>query len=194
MTQSISPARLALFSSDELRSRGVSPLVAKAFRNSDIPTDALILDLPCGYGRHSIWLADLGYRVLAADIDAARILSFTSLSESMPENHCQGMVLDANSPLPLPRGTFDAVVITDFVNPRLLAGVAPLLRNGGLLVYQTMSGRGGNWRELPERGQAAQMLSARFDIIHCSTRPAGPKDANVETVSLFGLLRGPRGS
>lgn len=39
----------------------------------NLPEDARILDLPCGRGRHSVYLNELGYNVVGADLSANSI-------------------------------------------------------------------------------------------------------------------------
>jgi len=42
---------------------------------SAIPQEGLVLDLACGSGRHSLYLAHLGYSVLAVDRDTTSLES-----------------------------------------------------------------------------------------------------------------------
>lgn len=182
MNQKMHSEVSALFAKSELNSRGISPFVAKCVAKYNLPRGGLILDIPCGYGRHSRWLADIGYDVVAADIDSDRVLSFTKLSDSMPESRCQGVVLNANEPLPFSKEVFDAVLVIDFVSQTLLATIAAFIKQDGHLIYQTMSGRAGNWMELPKHGDTRSFLAKHFDIIEYHSRSAGPTKTEAESI------------
>lgn len=177
-------------SKEGLALRGISPFVSKIFRNYRVPVGATILDIPCGYGRHSKWLIELGFKITAADIEADRISSFTSLaSVEASDPSCAGIELDANKPLPFANAAFDVALTIDFVSPPLLAGIAGYLKPGGLFIYQTMAARGHNWRGLPLPGQTLAILARDFEVMEYIARPAGPTKSEAETVAILARLK-----
>lgn len=93
------------------------------------------LDIACGHGRHTRWLARQGCHVTALDRDAEALASLVTLAP-------QVRTLQAdieNNPWPLHSQTFDAVVVTNYLWrplwPHILACLAP----GGILIYETFA-------------------------------------------------------
>lgn len=175
-----------LLEKSELKRRGISPFVAKAIAKYPIPANAMVLDIPCGYGRHAKWLADFGHKIVAADIAIDRILSFTLPSETVSVGGCQGIILNAHDALPFPHEIFDVVLTIDFVSAAMLSRIASYIKFNGLFIYQTMSGRGQNWRELPPVGETLKILAPDFEILSYQVRPAGPSKSESETAHIVG--------
>lgn len=90
------------------------------------------LDLACGSGRHSRYLAALGYEVLAVDRDLAGFV------DPPPAVTCQQADLEAD-PWPLPGRRFDAIVVTNYLHRPLLPLLAASLEPGGVLIYETFA-------------------------------------------------------
>ena len=96
---------------------------------------ARVLDLACGDGRHSLAAANLGAKVVAIDRDPLRLASLRQqaddegVSIDMRELDLEGEWPDL--------GTFDAVLVFNYLDrasmPRILRLVAP----GGLLMMET---------------------------------------------------------
>jgi SAM-dependent methyltransferase len=55
--------------------------LVRILRGFDVPGDGLLLDLACGTGRHSVILAEWGYRVVGLDISPAFISRAEELAE-----------------------------------------------------------------------------------------------------------------
>ena len=93
---------------------------------------AHVLDVACGHGRHTRWLAAAGHAVTAVDRDATLLAPLAGLALTLQAD------LEAD-PWPLPGRQFDAVVVTNYLwrplFPALKAAVAP----GGLLIYETFA-------------------------------------------------------
>ena len=120
-----------------------SPFVA-AQRERLRATAALgpCLDLACGRGRHALFAARAGLRVVALDRDAQALdaLAAAARAETLA---IAPLRADAESPLglPLAPGRFGAVVVTRFLFRPLAPAIARLLTPGGLLVYETFTVR-----------------------------------------------------
>lgn len=97
-----------------------------------IPAGGEVLDLACGGGRHSRWLAALGYRVEAVDRDVSGL-------GDLPAN---GLVHVRQADLetgiwPYDRRQFSAIVVTNYLfRPRLPVLLAALA-DPGVLIYET---------------------------------------------------------
>jgi SAM-dependent methyltransferase len=97
-----------------------------------LPKDAPVLDLACGWGRHTRWLAERGCRVTAVDRDAEAVAGLRSVAEVVLADIEEG-------PWPLDGRQFDGVVVTNYLwralLPRIVQSVAP----GGVLLYETFA-------------------------------------------------------
>jgi SAM-dependent methyltransferase len=97
------------------------------------------LDVGCGSGRDAVYLASLGWRVVALDIlpdalDRGRDLAERYLDEPTEIEWMLGDVRRS-----LPNGTFDLVTMFAFLNRPLLNQAADLLRPGGSLLLETFT-------------------------------------------------------
>lgn len=141
------------------------------------------LDLPCGAGRHARHLADLGYRVIGADIDESCLE--TARREAVSQGDAiEWLQLDARGELPFEHATFAVAAVIDYVAIDLLARLMKLLEPGGYLIFQTFGNRGGNWTHLPEAGQVKRTVVGA-KALRYRERRAGP--AKVDRVTVRGL-------
>jgi SAM-dependent methyltransferase len=147
----------------------------------------LALDLACGAGRHSDYLVQCGYQVVAADLDIKRLAGLGAQAQVGPSAH--RVRVDATNPLPFRAGTFDLIVVVHFVSPGLIANVTPLLRTGGYLLIETYGGQGENWRALPAPGQYRRELSSAFEVVDYYERGVGPSQIEAAAVRLFARRR-----
>jgi len=106
----------------------------------DLRAPARILDVPCGYGRHSIELARRGYQVTGVDISEVQIARART-KVAGAGGRAQFVIGDARA-LPV-AGPFDAAInmflsfgyfATDEENEAMLRGIARVLCRGGRLL------------------------------------------------------------
>jgi SAM-dependent methyltransferase len=104
-----------------------------------LPRSGTALDVACGRGRHSLWLAERGLVVHAIDNNAdavdglARIASARSLS-------VRSRVLDLEGgSAQLPERAFDLVVVFNYLHRPLFPALVGALRPRGLLIYETFT-------------------------------------------------------
>ena len=106
----------------------------------DLRAPARILDLPCGYGRHSIELAGRGFRMTGVDISETQVARAREKARAAG-GHARFVVGDARA-LPV-AGPFDAAInmflsfgyfTTDDENQAMLREIARVLRPGGRLL------------------------------------------------------------
>ncbi|ODP33971.1 bifunctional 2-polyprenyl-6-hydroxyphenol methylase/3-demethylubiquinol 3-O-methyltransferase UbiG [Pandoraea sp. ISTKB] len=93
------------------------------------------LDVACGHGRHSRWLASRGVNVTAIDRDEAALATMSTLAGvTTVSADLEG------APWPLPAdATFDAVIVTNYLHRPLLARIAASVAPGGVLIYETFA-------------------------------------------------------
>jgi SAM-dependent methyltransferase len=136
-----------------------------------------VLDVACGAGRHSRWLARLGFEVRAVDRDA-------SLFSDPPAGvHLREADLEAG-PWPFPGAAFDAIVVTNYLHRPLLPMLVDSLESGGLLVYETFArgnerfGKPSNPAFLLAPGELLEAVRGRLrvlayeDVVVEAPRPA----------------------
>lgn len=103
---------------------------------------AVVLDCPCGFGRHALALADRGYRVVGLDVSEAMLLEATRRARAVSS---VAWVQADYRKLPFAGGSFDAAlnVFTSFGfygdedDEAILAEFRRVLRPGGRLVLET---------------------------------------------------------
>lgn len=100
-----------------------TPLVAAGGR---------VLDVACGYGRNARYLAGRGLTVAAVDRDAAALAEL----QGIPGIETTVADLEA-APWPYAAGSFDAVVVVNYLHRPLFPHLLGALRPGGVLIYET---------------------------------------------------------
>lgn len=144
-----------------------------------LPSGALILDAPCGFGRNALYLAKRGHHVVCADHDVSRLEFVKGACPNLHAVHCD---LNARG-LPFAEERFDALLIVHFI-PARWERLLTLLRPGGLLIIETMGGQGENYRELPQSGSLRTVLNEKFDCESYHERHVGPALADAVVVKL----------
>ncbi|KUI16993.1 SAM-dependent methyltransferase [Mycobacterium lehmannii] len=114
------------------------PAVFAPFAN-EFPTEGRALDLACGLGSASVWLARRGMEVWGVDISATAIRRARDLAaRSGVSDRCRFDVVDLD--LGLPAGlSVDAVVCHRFRDTRLDQPIIERLAPGGLLAISALS-------------------------------------------------------
>lgn len=169
-------------------SSGVSAFFLTCIDRMAFKSTGRALDVPCGFGRHSSWLARRGFDVSALDIDPERVQATKgSLSGA---GSIEAQVGDATLGLPFEQSVFDIALVIHYVAPNILSDVADVLKPGGHLIFETFGGQGQNWIDLPLPGAVRETLEPRFNLLIYKERAVG---RNRETVSvkLLGQKRFP---
>ena len=99
-----------------------------------IRADGSVLDVACGAGRHSRFLAGRGHRVLAVDNDA---VSLQTLCGAAAIEILNADLEGGNWPFAGSR--FDGIVVTRYLHRPLLAPMMDALAPGGVLIYETFA-------------------------------------------------------
>ena len=149
-----------------------------------VPAGADVLDVACGGGRHSLWFAARGCRVLAVDRDPS-VAALASLSSSVDP-----VVADLETGTwPFAGRRFAAVVVTNYLHrplfPHLLDAVAP----GGVLIYETFAlgneryGRPANPDFLLQPGELLDVVAGHLRVVAFEDRRVDrPKPALVQRI------------
>ena len=99
-----------------------------------IPKHGRVLDLACGNGRHARYLNDMGFSIVATDIEASALASFESvetietLRADLEGEEC-----------PFPRQSFDGSVVTNYLHRPLFSKLAQALNSKGILIYESFA-------------------------------------------------------
>ncbi len=134
--------------SDEERVRWNEKYASGAYADRKHPTPLLeqwapelpagrALDVACGAGRNSLYLATGGWDVDGADISAA------GLARAREDAEARGLGvswieadLDESPDETLPEGPYDLIVVVRYVNRKLYPHLLRRLRPGGIIVYE----------------------------------------------------------
>ena len=132
-----------------------------------IKTGGTVLDLACGKGRHTHYLADLGYQLTALD----RNLSAISKNQNIDSIELIEADLEDGSPWPLGSRKFDAIVVANYLARPLFPAIIGALGEDGVLIYETFSlgnekhGRPSNPDFLLEPGELFSACSDALRVI-----------------------------
>jgi SAM-dependent methyltransferase len=104
-----------------------------------LPREGRALDVACGRGRHARWLAERGLTTLAVDrnADSVQDVNDVARASGLP---LRADVLDLEAGgHPLPRSTFDVIVVIHYLHRPLFGALIDALAPGGVLVYETFT-------------------------------------------------------
>jgi SAM-dependent methyltransferase len=133
---------LRVHAASEARGEAEAQALA-AVRATSAPAGGDVLDVPCGFGRHAIPLADAGYRVVGVD----RSQALLNEARRRAGNSRRPKLSRADyRDLPFPDASFDAAVnlftslgyLGDEEDTKALAEIGRVLRPGGRLVIEIL--------------------------------------------------------
>jgi len=93
-----------------------------------------VLDLACGNGRHARYLADLGHRVTATDIDLSGIGDLSSDDRFELVDHDL-----EHAPWPFAGCRFGGIVVVNYLYRPLFPLLVKALADDGVLIYDTFA-------------------------------------------------------
>jgi SAM-dependent methyltransferase len=98
-----------------------------------------VLDLACGNGRHSRYLLEQGYRVTAVDISLAGVADLTDEANAcLMERDLENPDLENNG-WPFSPGSFDGIVVCNYLHRPHFPFLNSSLRTGGVLIIDTFA-------------------------------------------------------
>jgi len=95
------------------------------------------LDFACGIGRHTLWLAKLGYQVDAADISLAGLQHLAERAEESGLGEDIHLVQADLTEWRPEKSTYDLIFVTRYLDRDAFPALVDAIRPGGLLFYRT---------------------------------------------------------
>jgi SAM-dependent methyltransferase len=150
-----------------------------------------VLDLACGSGRHSRFLAALGFRVCAVDRDTQALSALAGVA-GIAIRQCD---LESG-PWPLAGLQFDGVIVTNYLHRPLFPRILDALLPTGLLVYETFAagnerfGRPANPDFLLRPGELLEVARGRLHVVaYEDLEVTTPKPARIQRICASRLSR-----
>jgi len=146
-----------------------------------VAPDAAVLDLAAGRGRHALFFAERGNKVVAVDRDTSRLPAHANLSPLIAD-------LEDGSPWPLAR-RFGAVVVTNYLHRPLMPALLDAVEPGGVLLYQTFMegnerfGKPSRPEHLLKDGELLELVRGRFSVTAYEARLIGDPMAMVQRIA-----------
>jgi SAM-dependent methyltransferase len=152
-----------------------------------IPAGGWVLDLAAGAGRHSRYLASLGYKVQAIDRDQDALAALDGLSGV----HVRAADLE-NAPWPYTQDRFAGIVVINYLHRPLFPRLLAALEEGGVLIYETFArgnqryGKPSNPDYLLEPGELLEVARGRLRVLaYEDLFVSEPKPAMLQRICAF---------
>ena len=154
----------------------VTPTAPEVLRGRDdlvasIPTAGRALDVACGLGGATLWLAERGLDVTALDVSAVSIDRVGAAARTRGlAGRVTAVRVDLDDGLPAEPSRVDVVVCQRFRAPRLYGAIADRLEIGGIGIVTVLStvgasGPTGQFHAAPGELDAA-FTQPRLDLLH----------------------------
>ena len=151
----------------------------KKYKNNPIPTKIVeivkeyaqlatgreALDIACGMGRNSKFLAETGFNVDALDISPVAINALKNVP------YVNAIEVDFDT-YKLKENSYDLIVCTYFLNRSLFPQIEKALKEDGLFIFETFMHHSDNTKApsnrsfLLEEGELEITFDDRYDILH----------------------------
>ena len=95
------------------------------------------LDLACGRGRHTLYLAQQGFRVEAWDRDAAALEAVQTTAKTLGLSTITTRLVDLEQEPAILSASFELIIVFYYLQRDLFPQIMRALKPGGLLVYET---------------------------------------------------------
>jgi len=105
-----------------------------------LPLNGRVLDYACGLAGNGIYLAKQSYDVIAWDLSGVAVEKINKYAEKNKIS-LNAEVYDLENNLPDIKDHFDIVVVSYFLHRETLRYLYDVLKKGGILFYQTFSGK-----------------------------------------------------
>jgi len=104
-----------------------------------------VLDLACGGGRHSRWMASLGHTVLAVDRDAAAVKASAGDRIATLQFDLEASDAPLHPDWPLKPASYAGIIVTNYLHRPLMPALLLSLCPGGVLIYETFAAGNGQF-------------------------------------------------
>jgi len=143
-----------------------------------------VLDLACGAGRHTRFLAAQGLRVCAVDRDAQALAALSAI---------RGVTVLAadleGAPWPLRERKFNGVIVTNYLHRPLMSCIVDALAPAGVLIYETFAagnecfGKPSNPDFLLRPGELLEIVRHRLRVIaYEDLETTQPRPARIQRI------------
>ncbi|UCH50009.1 MAG: class I SAM-dependent methyltransferase [Betaproteobacteria bacterium] len=163
-----------------------SPWVTRWIRL--LQADSLVLDVACGFGRHTRLAVQQGHRVVAVDRNEEVLAGL----ESLPGVRTVQADIE-NGEWPVKGQRFDAVIVTNYLHRPLFPALLKSVTEAGLLIYETFAkgnerfGRPSNPDYLLEPGELCNVVRPSLRVLgYEDVYVDSPKPAMVQRVCACG--------
>lgn len=117
----------------------VSPWVAQFAGRIPLKSESKrVLDYACGSGRHTVYLAELGYQVLGIDIQLPSLQTLNDCQPNAIELRCMDLEMEDFAFDPQLE-KFSGLIVTNYLYRPHLDKMLDLLDEGGVLIYETFA-------------------------------------------------------
>lgn len=129
-----------------------------------LATGKKALDIACGMGRHSKYLASLGYEVDALDISSVAIAQL----QDIPNINAKEVDFDTYT---LPKEKYDLIICTYFLERRLFPQMIDALKPNGIILLETFLYDSKNERSpsnpafLLNKGELKATFDGKFELL-----------------------------
>lgn len=147
-----------------------------------VPPDATVLDLAAGRGRHALFFAERGHKVVAIDRDVGLLPAHPNMEPLAAD-------LEDGSPWPLGGRRFGAAVVTNYLHRPLIPALLDAVEPGGVLLYQTFMagnerfGKPNRPEFLLRDGELLEMVRGAFSVTAYEARPISDPMAMVQQIA-----------
>jgi SAM-dependent methyltransferase len=147
-----------------------------------------IIDVACGSGRNAFYIAEFNSAVICVDRDLTRIKKY--FPECPRSKQLTLLEMDLlTDPWPFGPHTIGGIVLVDFLDRSLFMRFEESVIPGGYILVETVSGRRGNYLELPKAGELKMAFENSFEICVYKEAKVGPNTSNAVTVKMFARRR-----
>jgi SAM-dependent methyltransferase len=146
---------------------GVAPSAWVERFASMVPSDAVVLDVACGGGRHSRLFLDRGHEVVAVDRDTSGLDDL----RHHPRLRIVQADLEVGGPVEVLDERFGVVIVTSYLHRPLLPALVSAVDDRGLLLYETFAtgnerfGRPTNPRFLLRPGELLDAVRGQLRVV-----------------------------
>ena len=142
----------------------------------------VILDLACGYGRNAKFIAKKGLKVIGIDNSYESLEYINGLClENIETKNINLSECTKLEDLP----TVSAIINVHYYTDELLTLMIKTLKKGGILVMETINGRGGNHLNLPKKNYVKdELIKHNFRIIKYEEKTVKPYKDNKVSVKV----------
>ena len=111
--------------------------------NADLlPRGGRVLDVACGRGRHTLWLAVEGFEVTAIDRSVEAIARVKEAAARLGLSITTDVVdLETDPPPSLGSQAYEAVLVFNYLHRPLMPAIREAVKTGGRIVYETYTRR-----------------------------------------------------